>query len=166
MDWIFENLFLVVIIISAIIGFFRNDSSKQKENNERKKPAPPISRPLPPEREAQPRAERKIYKGSRPDESISTISIEEQQKSQMERLASKYSSISAKGLDNLSDSPYKKSPLKEPKNESSENKRKMKQQVSGNLDAKGLINGVIMAEILGPPRAKKTYQSVVKDRIR
>ncbi|WP_010650932.1 hypothetical protein [Oceanobacillus massiliensis] len=56
--------------------------------------------------------------------------------------------------------------LKEPTRESVIHKEKMKRQVVDNISAKGLVNGVMMSEILGAPRAKKPYRSILQDRIR
>ncbi|MGJ9457006.1 hypothetical protein [Oceanobacillus sp. CF4.6] len=167
MDWIFDNLFIVIIIISGLIGFFRNNNTEEKKK-ETKKPVPPKSGRIPnapPVRREQPRAERNVYKERTKEPTVSTASIEEQQKVQMERLASKYGAISDT-IEDLTAQSSKGSNLNEPTKESTVMKERMRKQVEGNLGAQGLINGVIMSEVLGAPRAKKPYKTVLQDRIR
>lgn len=171
MGWIFDNLFIIIIIISGIIGFFNNSNEKQKQQEKEKKKAPPQRprRTVPertPERKPQPVAEQRVYREERSRDTVSTASIAEQQKQQMEKLASKYSAISNSKIEDLKSQTNSGSILLEPEKETSKKQERLKKQVVGNLGAKGLVNGIIMSEILGPPRAKKSYKSVLDDRIK
>ncbi|WP_067727375.1 hypothetical protein [Oceanobacillus damuensis] len=168
MDWIFDNLFIIIIIVSALLGFFRNGNDQETTQKEKKRPAPPMTGRIPkapPERKAQPRAERQVYREGSRKPTVSTASIEEQQKAQMERLANKYNTVTD-SIEDLTSQSSRGSNLKEPKRESTIQKQKMKKQVVGNFEAKGLVNGIIMSELLGSPRAKKPYKTVIQDRIR
>ncbi|MBR3121372.1 hypothetical protein [Oceanobacillus profundus] len=173
MGWIFDNLFIIIIIISGIIGFFNNSNEKQKQQEKEKKKAPP-QRPgrtvsegtRTPERKPQPVAEQRVYREERSRDTVSTASIAEQQKQQMEKLASKYSTISNSKIEDLKSQADSGSILLEPEKETSKKQERLKKQVVGNLGAKGLVNGIIMSEILGPPRAKKSYKNVLDDRIK
>ncbi|WP_152656252.1 hypothetical protein [Oceanobacillus sp. CFH 90083] len=176
MDWIFENLFLVIIIISGLIAFLGDSKKKQEEqkkkqstppNNptqarQRQQPAAQRTRQQSTRTREQPRAERRVYReGERPD--ISAGSMEEQQKKQMERLADRYRTSSQKDMENV-EQRFKDLMIDRKGEEDNPGKAEMKKRVSGNLDGRGLVNGIIMAEVLGSPRAKKPYQSIIQRR--
>jgi len=165
MDWILENIFIIIVIISGIIGFFNSNDDKDQKKQQ-KRPVPSKPRQSTNERTRQPRAESKVYRDEPIKSPVISASIEEQQKAQMDRLATKYSSLSESKIGELSNQVFSKSQLKEPIKDSQVRQERMKKQVVKNLGAKGLVNGIIMSEVLGPPRAKKPYQSVIKDRIR
>ncbi|WP_077327053.1 hypothetical protein [Virgibacillus siamensis] len=42
--------------------------------------------------------------------------------------------------------------------------KEFKKRISNNLNKKGLVNGIIMAEILGKPRAMQPYRSIISKR--
>ncbi|WP_249871059.1 hypothetical protein [Oceanobacillus saliphilus] len=168
MDWIFDNLFIIIIIVSALLGFFRRSNNEQETQEEKKKPVPPKTARVPnvpPERRPQPRAERQIYRENSRKPAVSTASIEEQQKAQLERLASKYTTITD-SIEDLTSQSSGGSILIEPKKVSEVRKEYLKKQLVSNFEAKGLVNGIIMSELLGSPRAKKPYKSVIQDRTR
>ncbi|MFD1412809.1 hypothetical protein [Oceanobacillus jeddahense] len=178
MDWIFENLFLIIIIISGIVAFL-GDSKKKQEEQKKKQSTPPknqtSSRPnqqrSPQEmrtgqqtqrKREQPRAERQVYReGERPD--ISAGGIEEQQRKQMERMTNRYQTASQEDVEDAKQN-FKDLIVDRKDEGDNPGKNEMKKRVSGNLDGKGLVNGVIMAEVLGPPRAKQPYRSIVQRR--
>lgn len=165
MEWIFDNFFIVIIIISAILGFFKNNDEQNKKQ-EKKKPVPSRPRTVQPERKRQPRAESKVFREEPREKRLTISSVEEQQKAQIERLASKYKGKVASEIDDFGKQVITESLLNEPEKDPSVNREKMKKQVVSNLSAKGLVNGIIMSEVLGPPRAKKSYQNILKDRLR
>ena len=167
MEWIFDNLFIIVIIVSGLIGFFKNND-KEEEKKETAKPVPPKSSRIPnvpPVRREQPRAERKVYREGPRKPAVSTASVEEQQKAQMERLASKYGTVTD-SLENMTGQFSGRSLLNEQSEITPVKKANLKKQVISNLGAKGLVNGIIMSEVLGAPRAKKPFKTIVQDRIR
>lgn len=178
MGWIFDNLFIVMIIISGIVAFL-GDSKKKQEEQKKKQSAPPnkpaqprqrqrraaeetISRQQTQRKREQPRAERKIYREeARPE--MTNRSIEEQQQEQMERLANRYQTASQGDIENL-DHTFKDLIVERKEEKANPGKREMQKRVSQNLDGKGLVNGIIMAEVLGSPRAKKPYKSILQKR--
>jgi hypothetical protein len=168
MEWIFDNLFIIIIIVSGLIGFFKNNETEEKKK-ETTKPVPPMSSRVPntppPVRREQPRAERKVYREGPKKPTISTASIEEQQKAQMERLAGKYGAITD-SLEDLTGQFSGGSSLREQTEDSTVKRENLKKQVSTNLGAQGLVNGIIMSEVLGAPRAKKPFKTILQDRIR
>ncbi|RDW21765.1 hypothetical protein [Oceanobacillus chungangensis] len=171
-DLIFDNFFIVVIIISAIMGLFgkkSEDAEKKKQQSNRPKPAPnPVSRSQRNERqEANPTAGSKQARSNTPQASkpmVSTISIEEQQKAQIERLKGKYNSGQNKAINDLSHHALVESRVTQSVSELSKEQANYKKQLRENLTRKGLVNGIIMSEVLGSPRARNPYRSVVEQR--
>ncbi|RDW19232.1 hypothetical protein CWR48_09315 [Oceanobacillus arenosus] len=169
---IFDNIFVVIIIISAIMGLFGKkpeDAEKRKHQNNRPKPAPnPVSRG---QQNARPEPSRttgsKQTRGNVPKPTkpmVSTISIEEQQKAQMERLKGTINSGENNAIDDLSHHAFVEDPITTSINELSKVQANYKKQIRTNLTRKGLVNGIIMSEVLGSPRARKPYQSIVEQR--
>lgn len=162
MDWIFENLFLVFVIISGIIAVLGDGKKKNQEEQKRKTPPQKQSNSAPRTTQRQPRAERKVYtEQERP--TMSAGNIQEQQQEQMKRIANKYSAQ----VQNVEDLDKKDTSTVLPANKDDNqgiSQQEMKRRVTSNLSAEGLVNGVIMSEVLGSPRAKKPYRSVVRDR--
>lgn len=162
MDWIFENLFLVLVIISGIIAVLGDGKKKNQEEQKRKTPPQKQSNSAPRTTQRQPRAERKVYtEQERP--TMSAGNIQEQQQEQMKRIANKYSAQ----VQNVEDLDKKDTSTVLPANKDDNqgiSQQEMKRRVTSNLSAEGLVNGVIMSEVLGSPRAKKPYRSVVRDR--
>src|SRR5699024_1500728 len=102
------------------------------------------------------------------------LSLEDQRKEQMEKLAKQLqttaTNVSAQRLDENKDaSDITKYGLSlheaaTPDVTLKKQKDKFKRQLQSNLEKKELINGIIMAEVLGPPRSRKPYQSVISER--
>ncbi|WP_419893777.1 hypothetical protein [Oceanobacillus kimchii] len=162
MDWIFENLFLVFVIISGIIAVLGDGKKKNQEEQKRKTPPQKQSNSAPRTTQRQPRAEREVYaEQKRP--TISAGNIQEQQQEQMKRIANKYSAQ----VQNVEDLEKKDTSTILPTNKNENqgiSQQEMKRRVTSNLSAEGLVNGIIMSEVLGSPRAKKPYRSVIRDR--
>ncbi|MFS0751402.1 hypothetical protein [Oceanobacillus sp. 1P07AA] len=162
MDWIFENLFLIFIIISGIIAVLGDGKKKNQEEQNKKTPPQKQSNSAPRTTQRQPRAERKVYtEQERP--TMSAGNIQEQQQEQMKRIANKYSAQ----VQNVEDLEEKDTSTVLPATKDDNqgiSQQEMKRRVTSNLSAEGLVNGIIMSEVLGSPRAKKPYRSVVRDR--
>lgn len=172
LELIFDNIFVVIIIISAIMGLFgkkSEEAEKQKQQGNRPKPAPnPVSRS---QRNVRPEANRttgsKQTKSNVPQSSkpmVSTISIEEQQKAQIERLKNTFNSVENNAIDDISHHAFVANPITKSINELSKEQANYKKQIRTNLTRKGLVNGIIMSEVLGSPRARNPYQSIVEQR--
>lgn len=169
MGWILENLFLIFIIVSGIIAVLGDNKKKDQGEQQKRQTPPPSPRQsnsAPRTTQRQPRAERQVYtEEKRPDISAGSGSIQEQQQEQMERLANKFRS-QVQNLENVEQKDIS-SLLTTRKQESQGiSQEDLKRRVSNNFNAEGLVNGIIMSEVLGSPRAKKPYRSVVRDRTR
>ncbi len=79
----------------------------------------------------------------------------------MERLANRYQTSAQQDIENA-EQKFKDLIVDRNVEEENPGKREMKRRVSGNLDGKGLVNGIIMSEVLGSPRAKQPYRSIVQ----
>ncbi|GAB3050829.1 hypothetical protein [Virgibacillus ainsalahensis] len=163
-EFIANNFFLVIIIIAGILGFFRNNAAQQQEQN--RKAQPPGNRNNVPRPTPYPSGGNESQQESRTAEqpsqrSISTTSVEEQQNEQMDRLARKLRTDSKQEMEKLPHDAIRENTSLERSKDLSKNQEEVKSQIKDNLDRKGLVNGIIMSEVLGPPRAKKPYQSVL-----
>jgi len=170
-EFIMNNLFLIVVIVSAIFGFFSNQQ-KEEEKNQRKQPhrspARPTQRPVPANRtesKGQPLGRMNTEKAEIEE---AMDSIGEQQQRQMEELAQNLNTQAQEAVNEVRNVPGELSDiLKEAEIKSLEQERtRLKKQVQGQLKGKRLMNGIIMSEVLGPPRAIKPYRSVVEERRR
>jgi membrane-associated HD superfamily phosphohydrolase len=169
LELIFGNFFIVLLIIVGILGFLRDNAAKQKEEERKRrsrptKPVPQASRNPQSSRDDSRNTVRDTLEKAR--ETISSVSVEEQQKEQMEKLADRFNTRANEKLGEIQDDISKgKSVLQEvSKADLSKEQEQIKRGVSQSLRGKGLINGIIMAEVLGPARARKPYRSVVADR--
>lgn len=163
MDWIFENLFLIFVIISGIIAVLGDGKKKNQEEQKKKTPPRKQSSSAPRTTQRQPRAERKVYtENDRPNMSAAG-NIQEQQQEQMKRIANKYSA-QVQNVENLEKKDTSTVLPTKKDDHQGISQQEMKRRVTSNLSAEGLVNGVIMAEVLGSPRAKKPYRSVIRDR--
>lgn len=158
-EFIFGNIVLVVIIIGALINFLNKGKEDDAEEEAPKKPVPPpqVKREsVPP-----PRAERSVQEGY-PQETLADY--QEQQQAQYERLKAQYHAASLE---------------KDTPKEVQERLKKQANPILNNeindgihigleqkLTPKGLMESVIMAEVLGPPRAVNPYENIIMKRKR
>lgn len=186
LDFIFGNMFLIFLIVSGLIGFF---SSNKQEEQKRERPArnrPKDGRSVPPARRAYEMETRQPSRSNtssreRQEGSISTATadtLEEQQQSQMERAQRKFGgasqsisegkdvadTVTKDGLDLDFIQSQQLRSIEDIKKELSKEQQVLKQDLRSSLRSKGLINGIIMAEVLGRPRALEPYQSVTQQR--
>lgn len=161
-EGLFSNFYIVIVIIAGIIGLFKSNTEKQKQEqrktqtNPRPTATPSGANQRKPERVRATRAEQQ--------QTISMKTIEEQQEEQMKRLAGKYNANAKQAVDTSHTAFKGENSLREPEKHTSENHNQLKKQMRNNLGRKGLINGIIMAEVIGSPRAKKPYRSVIDER--
>ncbi|MFZ3578647.1 hypothetical protein [Virgibacillus sp. DJP39] len=146
LDTVFGNILIILAIVGGIAGFLKDRSSKGNEKNNPYSASNPKPSSTP----------SGGYSGSY-DESTKerqdheTMSVDNQ---------STHHAIDNGKHDAI---PRKKSVT--PSYNSHKNNR-LKKQVSNNLSKQGLVNGVIMSEVLGAPRAKKPYKSIASERRR
>ena len=171
---IMDNIFIIILVISGIIGFFssnKEEQKKQQQQQRKEQQRPRQTEPKPTPTPSGPREPRRpeVYRRTEMEPSepdvITTASIENEQKSQMEKLQARYgiSSSSTIGEDIAHQGLKFRESLK-PLDDLSEEKEVLKNDIKQSLRNKGLINGIIMAEVLGKPRSLKPYESVSLER--
>ncbi|SDQ48851.1 hypothetical protein SAMN05216232_1790 [Virgibacillus subterraneus] len=153
----------VILIILAIIGGlagFLKDKSDTNSNKQKRTASSPRPSPAPFGGAGE------TVSNNQPQSTVAKTSIEEQQQEQRERLADRMNTDTQKALDERKHDAIitDNSENREPDRELSAEQKRFKRRIKNNLNQKGLVNGVIMAEVLGSPRATKPYQSVVKQR--
>ncbi|GEM_PF-1462020 len=174
-EFIMNNLFLVIIIISGIIGFLSSNKEEQKKQQQRKtqqqRPAAPKPKPRSQSTLSGPKKpehRQKVYQTkTKPKENdlVTTASITDEQRAQMERLERKYGVGSADiSNEKLLHSGLEFRKALQPIKDLSEEQRVLKKDIRKSLKNKGLINGIIMAEVLGKPRSLKPYESATLER--
>lgn len=176
-EFIFGNMFLVILIISGIIGMFSNNREQQQQRPNR--PEQPQTR-----QQKQPRpvptSTRQETVRQRPKEVVTSKSetepkdttvtlatpkrMEEEQKAQMERLQDRVTDLTITDGDVIGEDDFISRQQIEVSKSLSEEQKVLKRDIRRSLQNKGLINGIIMAEILGEPRSVKPYQSVTSNR--
>jgi vacuolar-type H+-ATPase subunit I/STV1 len=168
LELIFGNFFIVLLIIFGILGFLRDNSAKQKEEEQRRRRtgqqrSPQSSQPSYSSQEDTHTGSRSTLEKAR--ESISSSTIAEQQQEQLDKLASQFNTKKSEVMSDMQEEfSDTKSVLREFNRDLSKEQKQIKKGVSESLKGKGLINGIIMAEVLGPPRATKPYRSVISER--
>ncbi|MBM7597926.1 hypothetical protein JOC34_000283 [Virgibacillus halotolerans] len=176
MDWIFDNFFIVIVIIAGIYGFLKDKTEKQKQQqrksqNNQRPTATPSGTPRPKQHHQQEHKQRQQPQEnvrttrSEQQQTVAMKTIEEQQKEQMKQFANKYK-INAKqaGQEKASHKAFIGGRARDPKQDQSHTAVRFKKQMKNNLGRKGLINSIVMAEVMGPPRAKKPYKSIIHER--
>ncbi|MBT2214503.1 hypothetical protein F3157_00290 [Virgibacillus dakarensis] len=151
-----EGLLVILAIIGGVIGLFK-DKSTDKTNKKPYQVPKPTATPSGRNYQAE-RSEPAVHDNAR----TSTV-IEEQRDNQIEQLAEQINTSTREMQKKLSHDAIIGNTLRQPKNIDYQ-KAAMKKQVRKNLTRKGLVDGIIMAEVLGPPRSRKPYRSVISER--
>lgn len=149
-----EIILVILAIIGGISSLFKDKLTEQPKKN----PDQP-SRPTPPVPDS---SQGKQEDQSRYEPSQKEIEMQEQRDSQMQQLAERMNVNTEENeeehsvdLDNT---------LKEPTKEKKTPETDMEKRVRNNLNRQGLIDGIIMSEVLGSPRARKPHQSAITKR--
>lgn len=174
-ELIFKNPFLLILILGGIFSMFGGKKTKNQEEQEDKRKeqrqqqarqqrqAPAPSRNVPPPFNPQPKPERKTY-GDKTEEQITdTLSIDDQREEQIKRLTEQYRTNEHSGLTDKAEVAHKRREI-EVQNIKSKYSKQFKQDFKKSLTHKGLINSIVMAEVLGRPRASRPYESVIMKR--
>src|SRR5699024_10950928 len=92
-----------------------------------------------------------------------TMTVEEHRDEQMERLKQQLNTDEDQSLPHITDN--KQSVLKVVHSHDHSYKYgQFKKDMKKNLTKQGLIDSIVMAEVLGPPRARKPYRSIIYER--
>lgn len=153
------NPFFILIIIGILMSLFRDKPTvEEAEDSQTPRPVSTSqnrtnqSTPLEEERE-------KPAPITAEDQSI-----EERRAAQMDRLRDQLSAYENEDVDELERKPMKDATQANMHVQRERQFKKLKRQMKKNVTKKGLLNGIIMAEVLGPPRAIKPYRSVIQER--
>lgn len=163
-DLIYDNLFFVIILLIGLINLLGGSKSDKKQNRER----PQRRQVSPAERKTQP-ATRKIEQKSRmtraeqleaEKKELETKSIEQQRQEQFERLKQQFqSSYTLDEMEQINIESQNENQLS--KSDSSPRQKELESvelKLENRFTREGLIESVIMAEVLGPPKARKKLQ--------
>ncbi|MEN2765947.1 hypothetical protein [Ornithinibacillus xuwenensis] len=168
MDGLLEILPFIIFIIAGIIKAISGGNSEQKEKQQSKPKQPNhVPKPTATPSGGNTRTKQTVYESTKAE-----VSIEEQKQQQMERLASRMNTDVRASKNNVNQKDIAlgsviQDEIKHHDNQqSSYKKEQFKKQVKNRLNGEGLINGVIMSEVLGPPRARKPYRNVLTERRR
>ncbi|WP_164668571.1 hypothetical protein [Virgibacillus doumboii] len=155
-----EVIFVILAIIGGLAGFIKdksdNNSGKPKRTFNTPKPSPTPSGGR--NTTAHPVTD---YAG---ETVLNTASIEEQQEEQRNRLAERMQTPTHKAIPGGEHDALIGNTIKEPEKDLSAEQKRLRRRIKTNLNQKGLVNGIIMSEVLGPPRANKPYRSIVSQR--
>lgn len=173
LEAIFGNFMIVIVIIGAIISFLKDKTDKEKQKQQQsntpyRKPNP---KPVPSASDYQAKRNHpspSVQKQTIPKPtSVDTKSIEEQQANQLKKLVDRIDTgsdqtLSGLQLEALNNYAQIGSQLKNKKSQHQPLQKRLKR----NLSRDGLVDSVIMAEVLGPPRAVKSFRTDAKERRR
>lgn len=166
MDGLLEILPFLAFAIIGIINAI-GKGNKQQEKNQPKRNNRPANVPRP---TATPSGGNANPRQPVNKPTVTSITIEEQQKQQMERLANRLSanvqdSKSHNGnQDHTLGSAIKDQIKHQSLTKQEIGKERFRKQIKNGLNQQGLVQGIIMSEVLGPPRARKPYRSVIVER--
>ena len=179
-EFIFANLFLVIIIVTGLLSFFKNmlaNQNKQGSPQKDKEEGSPLKDVMKrledmvetfenPEQTTTRRTVSKTETNNNFDSPIEETSatFQDQYEEQYERLQQQYQSIrNSNVLERL-----EQNELRNPITDSfmqTEVNRNENAELNVNLTAKlnktGLIESIVMAEVLGPPRARRQHHRMI-----
>ncbi|WP_099158546.1 hypothetical protein [Virgibacillus ndiopensis] len=158
-DAIFGNFLVVLAIIGGIVGFLKDKSNKNSDGEHNK----PYQVPKPTTTPSGGSGQSQRHSSST-QASINTQTLKEQQEKQMQQLAERMNANRKSSQEDLNHDAIIGNTINKQVRYDTQQKTKMKKQVKRNLTGKGLVDGIIMAEVLGPPRAVKPYKSVIENR--
>lgn len=166
MEFIFGNIFFVIIIIGIILKFIGGGSEAKtdEQNQQEGQSTKPVRRRIFDEI-------KKVEEMFQPEttsqdspEATSKGSAEAQRQKQLERLKQNYAPMENTEDDDIA----KHSGLQTRRQQSTNTKKVTKKDLhlKKRLSRGGLKESIIMAEVLGPPRAYHPYQNIAQNRRR
>lgn len=167
-----KNPFLVLLLLGGLFSMFKGKSGQDKEEKQvprrqrsdgqqRKRPTS-ISDTI---RKTMKTLEQEVQKSEQPQKKpVQTMSVEEHRKEQLQRLSNQIASESSMHKESKSESQSIHS--KTDKQSVDQSHNEFKKVFKDNLTREGLTQSVIMAEVLGQPRSRQPYRSVVTNRMK
>lgn len=162
-EFIFSNPLFIIILLGLINFLTSKGKNKEQEKKPRRVEQRKVEREstnkhVPPVREHIPKVE--IEKTVQHVEQDEPLTIEELRQKQLERLTSEIQGISEQKLEKDHQDRSDKVKAPEVITQHSNSKGDMEHRLKDQLTKKGLVQSVIMAEVLGPPRAMKRYENI------
>ncbi len=170
LEAIFGNFMIIIIIIGGIISFLKNKSGNEQQEKRRHEKTQRTRTQVPSGRydPAKQRSEQQMHQQSEDQHHSDTemITAEEQRAAQLKNLAGKIESDLSTRLEELPEAGPVKHTEKKPVYAKSAKHRPEAKHFRKNLTGKGLVQSVVMAEVLGPPKATRPYRPVTEERRR
>ncbi|GGJ83379.1 hypothetical protein GCM10007063_02350 [Lentibacillus kapialis] len=154
-----EVILIILAIVASISGLFKDKSDTdtpvpQRKNNQ--------SEPTPaPSGSGQTRSS--TENETETQTTVSASSIEEQQDEQRKQLAERMNTTKHQYTEQEHDAIISHKTRKSD-TDLTDQQLKLRKNMNNNLTRSGLINGVIMSEVLGQSRAVKPYRSIITQR--
>ncbi len=177
-DFIFSNFFIVIIILVAVFNLFnkgknqREESETNSQNRRQEQPEKPslqerIEQKVKEAKESYQEIQDTIASESKTETSQKTEapkSIQEQRQEQYEQLKRRLQPSNQRTKDEPL--PETRVSVKPVNTSSDQEKLEVMKQFDKKLTRQGLAESIVMAEVLGPPRALNPYQNVAMKRRR
>lgn len=160
-DFIFGNLFIVIIIIGAIIKLF-GSKSKQEDATQKEPPARVSNTSASQQRRPEQPVRERVTRSEQVSEQREHLTIEQHRAKQLEQLQRHHQS--SRQEDRPHTGMHVEPTVSIVSKETTEDDVTI--DLKDKLTHQGLIDSVIMAEVLGSPRALKPYQNISRARRR
>jgi len=164
MDFIAENFLIIVIIIGGLLSLFKNKSTPSEADRQQSRNQPVSRTGRTEDTKGLSQANTSVSSSSSSESPHGTVSAEEQQQKQLKELQKRMGGSSFAVVRERDDGSHEaniKNNLKRPDVVKPYHHEHFKKEIKGKLNQKGLIDSIVMAEVLGPPRAKKPYSSII-----
>src|SRR5690625_2236794 len=164
--FIFENLFFVIIVLGGIFTALSNkkDSQEKTESNEdrggvffkeKQEYKPPVS-------SQEVKKQEPVKRSHRNEDDQRGIVLGRMEASPVSKTMQALAKHDHHESTMFSkDDFHREERIKLGRSQPSKAEKRHKKRIRKNLTKKGLINGIIMSEVLGPPRARKPYQNIL-----
>ncbi|MCT2537602.1 hypothetical protein NC661_01480 [Aquibacillus koreensis] len=157
MEDLFGAIIPILVALGWLFGMFKKDDNDQPAKRPQPRPTPSPSGPN--------QTESPTISDVQEEQSSTRVqTYYEQKQEQLDKLRNNMnadSNINSGKIERISSINNQRN---ENKIEVSSTKKQSKLSVKRNLTKRGLAESVVMAEILGPPKAVKPYRSVVQNR--
>lgn len=164
-EFISENFIIIVIIIGGLLSLLKNKSAPDDDENQ-KTESTTVSNSYRKNESATTR-KRSTNPGTShtrtTHQSYDTVPIDQQEQRQLKNLQKRMGVSSTAGaqVEDISHSASLETNSSNPEIVKPYHHKEFKKEIKGKLNRKGLIDSIVMAEVLGPPRAKKPYNSII-----
>lgn len=163
-----EIILVILAIIGGVASLFKDKTTEQSKKQPHRQPRP--TTPVPDSSQEQKNDQ------SRYEPSKEAIEMQEQRDSQMQQFAERMNRNKQEQEEkyeanlNTNDKGEQKASgdndFNKQKKQKEFSETDMQKRVRNNINQKGLVDGIIMSEVLGPPRARKPYQNVIIKRFK